>query len=48
VSGPDELARRIHGNSRLLATKLDNNSTIIETNSDTLLALLIRDTPSSL
>ena len=48
VPGPDELARCIHRHSRLLTTKLDNNSTIIETNSNTLLALLIRNTPSSL
>jgi hypothetical protein len=41
VAGPDELARGIHRYSRLLTTKLDNNSTIVETNSDTLLALLI-------
>ena len=48
VPGPDELARRVHGHGRLLATQLDNDGTIVKTHGNALLALLIRDTPRAL
>ena len=45
---PDQLARGIHGNRRLFTTQLDDNSTVIKTNSNSLLALLVSNTPCSL
>lgn len=48
MSSPDQLARRIHGYSRLLATQLDNNSTVIVTDGNALLAFLVSNAPSSL
>lgn len=48
VAGPDKLSRGVHGHSRLLATQLYDDSAIVETNCDTLLALLVGDTPGAL
>ena len=48
MPGPDELAGRIHRHGRLFPSQLYDNSSIIVTDCDALLASLIRGTPRTL
>ncbi len=46
--GPYELAGGVHGDGRLLAAQFDDNSAVVVTDSDPLLALLRGNAPSTL
>lgn len=47
VSGPNNLARVVHGYGRLFSSHLDNNSTVVETHGNALPATLVAHTPCS-